>query len=198
MNLAEEMVLRRAFLQQGSLLGQQQEELAVSRHAYSEIFFQLNHLVERLDQLQASPSAAQAVPPTLGHEGAVPRRIEPRLNLPATYSGEPTHVSHFCPNAQLGIKVALALSLLQQGEQSVFCYSIEFHTLATSCGWNEKAFWDHFSHGLAEHVKDEIYSLDLPSGLDGLIELTIWVNNWIALHSRHRRGGIPNEHVTGA
>ncbi len=39
-------------------------------------------------------------------------------------------------------------------------------TLALSCGWNKKALWDHFLHGLAEHVKDEIYSLELPAGLE--------------------------------
>ncbi len=70
-------------------------------------------------------------------------------------------------------------------------YSIEFRTLAASCGWNEKALWDNFLHGLAEHVKDEIYSLELPAGLDGLIDLAIRVDDRIALHSRHRRGDFP-------
>lgn len=97
-----------------------------------------------------------------------------------------------------GIEAAQALSLLQQGEQSVSCYSIEFRTLTASCGWNEKALWDHFLHGVAEHVKDEICSLELPSGLDGLIHLAIWVDDRIAIRSRHRRGGIPYGHVTGA
>ncbi len=32
----------------------------------------------------------------------------------------------------------------------------EFRTLAASCGWNDKALWDRFLHGLAEHIKDEI------------------------------------------
>ncbi len=65
-----------------------------------------------------------------------------------------------------GIEVARALSVLHQGEQSVSSYSIKFHMLAVSCGCNKKALWDHFLHGLAEQVKDEIYSLELPAGLD--------------------------------
>ncbi len=92
----------------------------------------------------------------------------------------------------------LSLIVLQVGEQSVSVYSIEFRTLAASCGWNEKALWDHFLHGLAEHVKDKIYSLELPAGLDGLIDLAVRVDDRIALRSRHRRGGIPCERVTGA
>uniref|UniRef100_A0A8C2EBD4 Gypsy retrotransposon integrase-like protein 1 n=1 Tax=Cyprinus carpio TaxID=7962 RepID=A0A8C2EBD4_CYPCA len=251
MDSAEETELRRALLQQGSLLGRQQEEIAASRRAYSEISLQLNQLAERLDQLQASPSAAPSVPPA-------PRHAEPRLNPPAPYSGEPNSCRSFLSQCSLtftlqpscfpteqsrvafvitllvgqarewgtamwdskhdccvsfeafskelrkvfdrsarGIEAARALSLLQQGEQSVSGYSIQFRTLATSCGWNEKALWDHFLHGLAEHVKDEIYSLELPSGLDELIDLAIRVDDRITLRSRHRREGIPHEHLTG-
>uniref|UniRef100_A0A9J7XNI1 ribonuclease H n=1 Tax=Cyprinus carpio carpio TaxID=630221 RepID=A0A9J7XNI1_CYPCA len=251
MDSAEETELRRALLQQGSLLGRQQEEIAASRRAYSEISLQLNQLAERLDQLQASPSAAPSVPPA-------PRHAEPRLNPPAPYSGEPNSCRSFLSQCSLtftlqpscfpteqsrvafvitllvgqarewgtamwdskhdccvsfeafskelrkvfdrsarGIEAARALSLLQQGEQSVSSYSIQFRTLATSCGWNEKALWDHFLHGLAEHVKDEIYSLELPSGLDELIDLAIRVDDRIILRSRHQREGIPHEHLTG-
>ncbi len=39
-----------------------------------------------------------------------------------------------------GIEVARALLLLQQGEKSVSRYSIEFRTLAASCGWNEEVY----------------------------------------------------------
>ncbi len=97
-----------------------------------------------------------------------------------------------------GIEAARALALLRQRESSVSSYSIEFRTLAASCGWNDKALWDHFLHGLAEHIKDEIYSLELPSSLDGLIDLAIRVDNRISLRSRHRRSGFPPELVTRA
>ncbi len=89
-----------------------------------------------------------------------------------------------------GIEVARALSVLRQGEQSVSVYSIEFRTLAASCSSNEKALWDHFLHGLAEHVKDEIYSLELPAGLDGLIDLAIWVDDRIEF-TASKRGSSP-------
>ncbi len=97
-----------------------------------------------------------------------------------------------------GIEAARALSVLQQGEQSVSAYSIEFRTLAVSCGWNEKALWDHFLHRLAENVKDEIYSLELPVGLDKLVDFAIRVDDRIALRSRHRKRGFPRERAMGA
>ncbi len=93
-----------------------------------------------------------------------------------------------------GTEAARALALLRQRESSVSSYSIEFRSLA----WNDKALWDHFLHGLAEHIKDEIYSLELPSSLDGLIDLAIRVDNRISLRSRHRRSGFPPELVTRA
>ncbi len=96
------------------------------------------------------------------------------------------------------IEAARALSVLHEGKQSVSAYSIEFRTLATSCGWNEKALGDHFLHGLAEHVKDDNYSLELPAGLDNLINLAIRVDDRIALCSRPRRGRFPRKRVMGA
>ncbi len=101
-------------------------------------------------------------------------------------------------NSARGIEVARALSVLHQGKQSVSAYSIEFRNVAAFCGWNEKALWDPFLHSLAEHVKDEIYSLELPAGLDKLIDLTIRVDDRIALRSRPRRGRFPRERITGA
>ncbi len=92
-----------------------------------------------------------------------------------------------------GTEAARALELLRQRESSVSSYSIVFRTLAASCGWNDKALWDHFLHGLAEHIKDEIYSLEIPSSLDGLIDLAIRVDNRISLRSRHLRSGFPPE-----
>ncbi|KAL0171008.1 hypothetical protein M9458_035604, partial [Cirrhinus mrigala] len=195
MDSAEETELRRALSQQGVLLGRQQEELEASRNAYAQVSLQLSQLVERLDQLQVSASAAQAAAPVPGPERAVSRHAEPRLNPPAPYSGEPNSCRSFLSQCSL---VFALQGEGEQGELSVSVYSIEFRTLAASCGWNEKALWDHFLHGLAEHVKDEIYSLELPAGLDGLIDLAIQVDDRITLRSRHRRGGFPRERVTSA
>ncbi len=91
MDSAEETALRRALLQQGVLLGRQQEELAASRRAYAEVSLQLNQLGERLDQLQASPSVDRTSSSTLGPEGTVPRHTDP----PAPYSGEPNSCRSF-------------------------------------------------------------------------------------------------------
>ncbi len=76
--------------------------------------------------------------------------------------------------------------LLRQGTRTVSDYAIEFRTLAASSGWNSRALWDHFLHGLAEHIKDEIYSLELPPSLDGLVELATRVDFRLALRSQHR------------
>ncbi|KAL0187404.1 hypothetical protein M9458_019074, partial [Cirrhinus mrigala] len=65
-------------------------------------------------------------------------------------------------------------------------YTIEFRTLASSSSWNDKALWDHFLHG-SERIKDEIYSLELPTTLDGLIELATRVDFHLTLRSQHLR-----------
>ncbi len=65
---------------------------------------------------------------------------------------------------------------LRQGDRSVTDFSIEFRTLAAECRWNSEAQWDMFFHGLADYVKDEIYALELPTSLDGLVSLAIRVD----------------------
>ncbi len=37
--------------------------------------------------------------------------------------------------------------------------------------------WDRFLHGLADRIQKEIFDLDLPTSLDALIELAIYVDN---------------------
>lgn len=68
------------------------------------------------------------------------------------------------------------LADLRQGNRPVSDYSIEFRTLAAECKWNEEAQWDMFWHGLADRIQKEIFALDLPTDLDGLIELAIRVD----------------------
>ncbi|KAL0170632.1 hypothetical protein M9458_035228, partial [Cirrhinus mrigala] len=63
-----------------------------------------------------------------------------------------------------------------QGDHTVTDYSIEFRTLAAECGWNSEAQWDMFLYGLSDSVEDGIYSLELPTGVDSLIDLAIWVD----------------------
>ncbi len=74
--------------------------------------------------------------------------------------------------AASGREAARFLAELRQGDRSV----IEFRTLAAECQWNSEAQWDMFFHGLADYVKDEIYALELPTSLDGLVSLAIRVD----------------------
>ncbi len=82
--------------------------------------------------------------------------------------------------AVAGREAARILADLRQGERSVSDYSIEFRTLAAECRWNEEAQWDMFLHGLADRVQKEIYVLDLPTTLNGLIDLALRVmHDWL-------------------
>lgn len=51
-------------------------------------------------------------------------------------------------------------------------YSIDFRTRARLSTWNAGAQCDAYLNGLGPHVKHQLVSFDLPSSLDGLIELT--------------------------
>ncbi len=75
-----------------------------------------------------------------------------------------------------GREAARVLAELRQGDRTVTDYSIEFRTLAAECSWNIEAQWDMFLHGLADRIQDEVYSLELPPSLDGLIDLAIRVD----------------------
>uniref|UniRef100_A0A4W5KTI3 CCHC-type domain-containing protein n=1 Tax=Hucho hucho TaxID=62062 RepID=A0A4W5KTI3_9TELE len=78
--------------------------------------------------------------------------------------------------AVTGREAARVLADLRQGNRPVSDYSIEFRTLAAECQWNEEAQWDMFLHGLADRIQREIYVLDLPRSLDGLIESALRVD----------------------
>ncbi|KAI2645965.1 Transposon Tf2-6 polyprotein [Labeo rohita] len=63
------------------------------------------------------------------------------------------------------------------GNRTVSDYSIEFRTLAAESKWNEAAQWDMFLHGLADRIQREIFTLELPEDLDGLISLVLRVDS---------------------
>ena len=50
-------------------------------------------------------------------------------------------------------------------------YSIDFRTRASRSKWNNSALCDAFLNGLADYIKDELVSHDLPTTLDGVVEL---------------------------
>ncbi|MGL5565621.1 MAG: DUF4939 domain-containing protein [Plesiomonas sp.] len=86
-----------------------------------------------------------------------------------------------------GHEAARRLTELQQGGRSVTDYSIEFRTLAAEANWNEVAQWDCFLHGLADRVQREIVGLDLPTSLDGLIDLAVRVDSRLQRRDQLRR-----------
>ncbi len=85
-----------------------------------------------------------------------------------------------------GREAARMLADLCQGEQSVSDYSIQFRTLAAECEWNERAQWDMFLHGLADRIQREIDVVELPPGLDELVDLALGVD--ARLQQRDLRG----------
>ncbi len=95
-----------------------------------------------------------------------------------------------------GREAARLLADLRQGDGSVSDYSIQFRTLAAECHWNEEAQWDMFLHGLADRVQREIYILDLPRSLNGLVELALRVDarlNRVTQRARSNRLQYPTE-----
>ncbi|KAI2662624.1 Retrotransposon-like protein 1 [Labeo rohita] len=91
----------------------------------------------------------------------------------ASFAALSAEMKRVFDRAASGREAARILMDLRQGERSVSDYSIEFRTLAAECQWNEEAQWDRFLHGLADRVQKEIYALDLPADLNGLIDLAL-------------------------
>lgn len=85
-----------------------------------------------------------------------------------------------------GAEASRLLSSLRQGRRSAADFSIEFRTLATTCGWNEPALVARFLEGLNAEVKDEILAREVPSLLDPLIDLAIRVEKRFHLRQRAR------------
>ncbi|KAI2643080.1 Retrotransposon-derived protein PEG10 [Labeo rohita] len=83
------------------------------------------------------------------------------------------------------------LKKVRQGNCTVADYSIEFRTLAAECGWNSEAQWDMFLYGLSDFIKDEIYSLELPIGVDSLIDLAIRVDTRLQRRGQRTPQGLP-------
>ena len=59
-------------------------------------------------------------------------------------------------------------ALKMQDHQNVNKYMIEFSKHATHTGWNNAALYGEFYCGLAEHIKDQLVSLDRPLTLQQL------------------------------
>ncbi len=93
--------------------------------------------------------------------------------------------------AVVGREAARRLADLRQGERSVSDFSIEFRTLAAECKWNEEAQWDMFLHGLADRIQGEMFSRELPTSLDGLIDLALRVDSRLEQRDQRDRQSWP-------
>uniref|UniRef100_A0A3P9MT72 DUF4939 domain-containing protein n=1 Tax=Poecilia reticulata TaxID=8081 RepID=A0A3P9MT72_POERE len=74
----------------------------------------------------------------------------------------------------------------QEAEKSVSDFAIEFRIRAAASGWNAVALKSAFFHGLNEHIKDELATLDEPESLSDFINLTIKLDNRIRARARER------------
>uniref|UniRef100_A0A8C4DQ98 ribonuclease H n=1 Tax=Dicentrarchus labrax TaxID=13489 RepID=A0A8C4DQ98_DICLA len=82
----------------------------------------------------------------------------------------------------LGANAGRELLDLVQGSRSVTDFAIDFRTKAPMCDWNPAALRDVFMRGLAGYMKDELVAYELPSTLEGLIELATRLD--LSLHSK--------------
>ncbi|MGL4250315.1 MAG: DUF4939 domain-containing protein, partial [Aeromonas sp.] len=91
-----------------------------------------------------------------------------------------------------GTEVSRLLSSLHQGRGSVTDFAIEFCTLATTSGWNEPALHARFLEGLNAEVHDEIYSREIPAGLDDLMSLALRIERRLEdrRHARRMEGSL--------
>ena len=76
---------------------------------------------------------------------------------------------------------------IRQGQRPVSDYAIEFRTLAASAGWGERELHGAYFNGLSDRLLDELNNCDLPTSLDGLVELTLHVDARLADRRASRR-----------
>ena len=76
-------------------------------------------------------------------------------------------------HSSTGLEAGRELLRLRQGTDTVSNYTIEFQMLATDSGWEGRALIDAFLHGLAESVKNELLTRDLPDDLDCIVAMAI-------------------------
>ena len=86
------------------------------------------------------------------------------------------------------------LLTMRQGNRTVADYSIDFRTQVNRSSWNMAAVVDAFYQSLADYIKDELVSHDLPSTLDAAIELAARIDHRIQIRRRER--GRQNQSAT--
>jgi len=64
--------------------------------------------------------------------------------------------------------------------------AINFRTFAIQSGWNSEALLSSFHQSLSESIKDELVSREEPADLEGLIALSIRIDNRLRERRRER------------
>lgn len=83
--------------------------------------------------------------------------------------------------------VDLRLLNLSQGAQSAAEFAIEFRTLATESGWDQRALRATFHHALSPRLKDELVFREPASDLESLIDMAIRVDHRIRERQQERQ-----------
>ena len=102
--------------------------------------------------------------------GGVERQPAVPANVAGVHDGDAADVRPLC------LEAGRKLLHLHQGHNTVSDFAIDFQTLATGSGWEGRALVDAFLHGLAEPVKDELLTQDLPDDLERIIAMAICVD----------------------
>lgn len=105
----------------------------------------------------------------------------------ASFAAFSTELRKVFGETSSGPDAAGGLLGLRQGTRTVSDYSIEFRTRALQSHWNMAAQMDAYLLGLSDYIKDELVSFDLPSSLDGLIELATKLDRRIQARKQERR-----------
>ncbi|CAI5651351.1 unnamed protein product [Oreochromis niloticus] len=76
------------------------------------------------------------------------------------------------------------LLALKQGKRSVADFSIDFFTLAEQTKWEEEALKSTLLSNVNEEIKKELMLRELPSSLDALMTLCVWLDDRVRAHTR--------------
>jgi len=162
----------------------QERNLNDTGRAVQALVAQVSELTQQLQLLQAP--TVPLMPPVPPTPPEIPSHLEPRLPVPETYSGEPNFCRAFLTQCSMHFslqprtfsneqaKVAFVLTLLT-GRAALWGTAV-WENQDPCCASFQTLAAEMFLHGLADRVQKEIYALDLPTSLNGLIELALRVD----------------------
>lgn len=73
---------------------------------------------------------------------------------------------------------------LSQGAQSTAEFAIEFRTLSTDSGWDQRALRATFQHALSPRLKDELAFRNPTPDLESLIDMPIRIDDHLGEHQQ--------------